>query len=143
MDQLIVMMAAMAKGDLSKRMSGTYEGELLRLKTDANATADKLAQVVGQTVDGISQHQGSATAIASWRTDLSSRTEEQVASLEEMAAGNPSAVLYGEAEAENAGQATQLAAARARGRRRRRIVRGRMAMGEIEPVLRQIARSSA
>ena len=32
MDQLIVMMAAMANGDLSKRMSGNYQGELLGLK---------------------------------------------------------------------------------------------------------------
>ena len=111
MGQLIVMMAAMANGDLSKRMSGNYQGELLRLKDDANATAEKLAEIVGQTIEGMASIKASTTEIATGAADLSSRTEKQVASLEEIAASIRQLNSTVQQSAENAGQASQLAKA--------------------------------
>ncbi|HEY7690661.1 MAG TPA: HAMP domain-containing protein, partial [Dongiaceae bacterium] len=83
---VVRMMSALAGGDLAERVSGDYRGDLLRLTTDANATADKLAAVVSQTREGITGIKDATEQLSMGAVDLSSRTEEQVASLEEMAA---------------------------------------------------------
>ena len=105
------VMSAMAQGDLSKRIEGDHQGEFLKLKTDTNATAEKLAQIVGQTVEGMANIKASTTEIASGAQDLSLRTEEQVASLEEIAASIRQLNSTVQQSAENAGQASQLAVA--------------------------------
>ena len=74
-----------------------------------NATADKLAAIVGQTVDGIGAIKAATQQLASGSSDLSSRTEEQVASLEEMAAAIRQLSVTIRQNAENAQQANQLA----------------------------------
>jgi methyl-accepting chemotaxis protein len=132
--EIATMMSAMAQGDLSKRVSGDYQGEFSMLKTDANATAEKLAQIVGQTVEGMANIKASTTEIASGATDLSSRTEEQVASLEEIATSIRQLNTTVQQSAENAGQATQLAvAARASAEGGGEIAGAAVkAMGEIE-----------
>ena len=109
--EIATMMGGMAQGELSNRVSGDYQGEFLKLKTDANATAEKLAQIVGQTVEGMANIKASTTEIAAGATDLSSRTEEQVASLEEISASIRQLNTTVQQSAENAGQATQLAVA--------------------------------
>jgi len=141
MGQLIVMMAAMANGDLSKRMSGNYQGELLRLKDDANATAEKLAQIVGQTVEGMVSIKASTAEIATGAADLSSRTEKQVASLEEIAASIRQLNSTVQQSAENAGQASQLAKAARTSAEGGGTVAGAAvkAMGEIEQSSQRIS----
>ena len=109
--EVVSVMSSMAQGDLSKRISGDYQGEFLKLKEDANKTAEKLSEIVGQTVDGMSNIKASTTEIATGATDLSSRTEEQVASLEEIAASIRQLNTTVQQSAENAGQASQLALA--------------------------------
>jgi methyl-accepting chemotaxis protein len=105
------MIAAMASGDLSKRIKGNYQGELLRLKQGANATADKLAQVVGQTVEGMTAIKSSTAELSSGAADLSSRTEEQVASLEEISASIRRLTAAVQQSAEGTGEANRLAVA--------------------------------
>jgi methyl-accepting chemotaxis protein len=109
--EVLRMMAALARGDLSIRISGDYQGDLLQLKTDANATADKLAAIVGQTIDGIAAIKSATAQLTSGASDLSSRTEEQVASLEEMAAAIRELSVTIRQNAENAQLANQLATA--------------------------------
>jgi len=108
--EVLRMMSALAKGDLSIRITGEYAADLLQLKTDTNATADKLATIVGQTVDGIGAIKAATAQLASGSSDLSARTEEQVASLEEMAAAIRQLSVTVRQNAENAQQANQLAA---------------------------------
>ena len=141
MGQLIVMMAAMANGDLSKRMSGNYQGELLQLKDDANATAEKLAEIVGQTVEGMASIKASTAEIATGAADLSSRTEKQVASLEEIAASIRQLNSTVQQSAENAGQASQLAKAARTSAEGGGAVAGAAvkAMGEIEQSSQRIS----
>jgi len=105
------MMAAMASGDLSKRIAGDYQGGLHRLKMDANATAEKLEQVVGQTMEGMASIKASTAEIAVGAADLSSRTENQVASLEEVSAAIRELNSTVQQSADNASQASQLALA--------------------------------
>jgi methyl-accepting chemotaxis protein len=111
LDEVSTMMAAMAHGDLSKRIAGDYQGGLLRLKTDANTTADRLAQVVGQTVEGMTAIKSSTAELSGGSADLSSRTEEQVASLEQISASVRQLTGAVQQSSENAGQASQLAIA--------------------------------
>jgi methyl-accepting chemotaxis protein len=141
LEEVSAMMAAMANGDLSKRIAGTYQGGLLRLKTDANATAEKLAQVVGQTMEGMANIKASTTEIASGATDLSSRTENQVASLEELSASIRQLNGTVQHSAENAGQASQLAlAARTSAETGGQVANAAVsAMGEIEQSAQRIS----
>jgi methyl-accepting chemotaxis protein len=107
--EVVEMMSAMAKGDLSKRIVGSYQGELLRLKTDANATAEQLSAIVGQTAEGITTIKSATAQLAAGSQDLSARTEEQVASLEEMAASIREMSATVKQNADNAQTANQLA----------------------------------
>lgn len=108
--EVLRVMSALARGDLSIRITGEYEADLLQLQKDTNVTADKLAAIVGQTVDGIGAIKSATAQLASGSADLSSRTEEQVASLEEMAASIRQLSVTIKQNAENAQQANQLAA---------------------------------
>ena len=48
LNDVLRMLGAMAKGDLSERITRDYKGAFGQLKTDANATADKLTEVIGK-----------------------------------------------------------------------------------------------
>jgi len=107
--EVVNVMSALAEGDLSKRVSGDYTGELLRLKSDTNGTAEKLATIVRQTVEGMTTIKGATQQLAMGAVDLSSRTEEQVAGLEEMAAAIRQLSTTVKLNSGNAQQANQLA----------------------------------
>ncbi len=128
------VMAALAHGDLSKRVTGTYQGVLQQLKSNTNMTADKLATIVGETVDGMAAIKTATGQLSSGSTDLSARTEEQVASLQQMAAAIRELSVTVKGNAENAQQANQLAlAARASAEGSGSVAReATEAMGRIE-----------
>ena len=109
LEQVIQVMSGLARGDLSKRIEGDFRGDLLRLKTDTNATAEKLADVVGQVVDGAATIKAAMGQLSEGSSDLSTRTEEQVASLEEMAAAIRQMAVTVKQTADNAQQASRLA----------------------------------
>jgi len=139
--EVSAMMAAMAHGDLSTRIAGDYQGGLLRLKSDANSTADMLAQVVGQTVEGMAAIKSATAELSSGSTDLSSRTEEQVASLEQISASVRQLTTVVQQSSENAGRASQLAiAARTSAEGGGQVAGAAVkAMGEIELSARRIS----
>jgi methyl-accepting chemotaxis protein len=139
--EVSAMMAAMAQGDLSRCIAGEYRGALLHLKTDANTTADRLAQVVGQTVEGMAAIKSSTAELSSGSTDLSSRTEQQVASLEEISASVRQLTSTVQQSSESAGQASQLAiAARTSAEGGSQVAGAAVnAMGEIELSARRIS----
>jgi methyl-accepting chemotaxis protein len=108
--EVIGMMSAIASGNLTVRISGAFDGDLLQLKKDANATADKLAEIVGQTVEGVNAIRGATSRLAEGAEDLSSRTEKQVADLAEMAGATRELAVTLQRTAANAKQASDLAA---------------------------------
>jgi methyl-accepting chemotaxis protein len=108
--EVVSMMSALAHGNLSRRIAGDYQGQLLTLKSDANATADKLAQVVGQTIEGMATIRNATSELASGATDLASRTEAQVARLEQISASVRQLTTAMRESVDNADQATKLAA---------------------------------
>lgn len=133
-DEVVGMMSALAHGNLSRRIAGDYQGRLLTLKSDANATADKLAQVVGQTIEGMATIKNATAELASGATDLSSRTEAQVARLEQIAASVRQLTTTMRQSADNTDQATKLAAsARSSAENGGRVADSAVAaMGQIE-----------
>jgi methyl-accepting chemotaxis protein len=107
---VVRVLGALARGDLTEKISAQYSGTWGRMKDDANTTVDKLTAIVGQIKESTESINTASREIASGNTDLSSRTEEQAASLEETASSMEELTSTVKQNAENAKQANQLAA---------------------------------
>ena len=68
------VLGAMADTDLTQRMEGDYEGAFATLKSDINAVADKLTEVVGQLRHTSGSLKTATGEILSGANDLSVRT---------------------------------------------------------------------
>ncbi|KQX35791.1 hypothetical protein ASD04_13550 [Devosia sp. Root436] len=80
------VLGAMANTDLTERMEGDYEGAFATLKSDINAVADKLTEVVGQLRHTSGSLKTATGEILSGANDLSERTTKQAATIEETSA---------------------------------------------------------
>jgi len=76
----------MAPTDLTHRVEGDYSGAFLQLKTDTNAVAEKLGEIVGRLKDISRQLKTATGEILSGANDLSERTTKQAATIEETSA---------------------------------------------------------
>jgi methyl-accepting chemotaxis protein len=75
------VLAALAQADLTRRMTGTYQGAFARLAGDTNAMADKFSEIIGQ-LRGTSRALKTATGeILSGANDLSERTTKQASAI--------------------------------------------------------------
>jgi len=81
-----VVLSALANTDLTPRMNGHFEGAFARLKTDVNAVADRLSDVVGQLRETSGTLKTATSEILSGANDLSERTTKQAATIEETSA---------------------------------------------------------
>ncbi|MEE7567136.1 methyl-accepting chemotaxis protein, partial [Xanthomonas sp. Kuri4-3] len=80
------LLRAIADGDLTQRMDGQFHGVFATMRDDANATVRQLADIVARIQRASASIDGAANEIAVGNQDLSRRTEQQAASLEETAA---------------------------------------------------------
>ncbi len=80
------VLAALAETDLTHRVSGSYQGAFNKLKTDTNAVADKLTEVVSQIKETSRGLKVATGEILSGANDLSERTTKQAATIEETSA---------------------------------------------------------
>lgn len=85
LNDILRVLGAMAKGDLSERITRDYQGSFGQLKENANTTADKLTEIIGKIRASSSAISTAANEISQGNADLSQRTEEQASSLEETA----------------------------------------------------------
>nr|WP_301183149.1 methyl-accepting chemotaxis protein [Sphingomonas quercus] len=76
----------LADGDLATRVDADLTGSYARLKTDFNSAADALQSALAQVAEAARAIDGGAGEIRLASDDLSHRTEQQAASLEETAA---------------------------------------------------------
>ena len=106
---LSALLRSIAGGDLTRRMHGEYEGVFAQMRDDANATVDKLVEIVGKIKQSSDTITTAAGEIASGNSDLSRRTEQQAANLEETAASMEELTSTVKQNAESARQANQLA----------------------------------
>ena len=80
------VLAALADTDLTRRVTGDYKGAFDKLKTDTNAVADKLVEIVGQIKETSRGLKTATGEILSGANDLSERTTKQAATIEETSA---------------------------------------------------------
>ena len=100
---------AIAQGDLTKRITATYEGRFAELKDNANQTAERLAEIVGQIQIATGEVANAASEISSGTEDLSHRTEQAASNLEETAASAEEMSATVKQNARNAQNASELA----------------------------------
>ncbi|MBN9420820.1 MAG: Tar ligand binding domain-containing protein, partial [Candidatus Accumulibacter sp.] len=109
MNELAEILALMAAGDLTRSMSGDYQGKFGQIRDHANATIAQLRELVGQIKDSTDAINTAAKEIAMGNQDLSARTEEQASSLEETASSMEELTGTVKQNADNARQANELA----------------------------------
>lgn len=109
-EDVMRVMSAVASGNLTEKISKNYEGAFAELKANVNETCNKLTEIISNIRQSSSLITSAANEIASGNSDLSQRTEEQASSLEETAASMEEMTSTVRQSAENAVQASQLAA---------------------------------
>jgi len=80
------VLASLANTDLTKRMHGDYQGAFAKLKSDTNAVAERLTDIVGQLKDTSQTLKVATGEILSGANDLSERTTKQAATIEQTSA---------------------------------------------------------
>ena len=103
------VLAAVAQGDLTTRVTADYEGLFGELKRDVNDTAHHLAAIVARINDNAADIGEAAAAVAADSQDLSARSEQQAASLEETAAAMEQLSATVRQNSANSRQADELA----------------------------------
>ncbi len=86
MDESGEVLSALAHTDLTKRVTGDYQGAFERLKRNTNAVADKLVEIVSQLRQTSGGLKNATGEILSGANDLSERTTKQAATIEETSA---------------------------------------------------------
>jgi len=82
LDAIEQVMSALAKGDLSRRVDGDYQGTFGRLQQAANTSCEQISAMLSRVISAARSISTSATEIAQGNADLSTRTEQQSAALE-------------------------------------------------------------
>jgi methyl-accepting chemotaxis protein len=109
-NDIIRVLGAMARGDLSERVTRDYQGAFGRLKDDANTTAEKLTDIIAGIRSSSSAIKTAASEIAQGNSDLSQRTESQASSLEETASSMEEMTATVKQSSDNAQEANRKAA---------------------------------
>ncbi len=80
------VLGALARTDLTQRVTGSYEGAFAQLKDDTNAVAVRLTEIVGGLRNTSRALRTATGEILAGANDLSERTTKQAATIEETAA---------------------------------------------------------
>jgi methyl-accepting chemotaxis protein len=108
-NEVVWVMGALAKRDLTEKITTSYQGTYARLCDNVNVSVDNLAQAVTTIREATDSINTAAKEISAGNADLSHRTEQQAASLEETASSMEELASTVKQNAENAKQANQMA----------------------------------
>jgi methyl-accepting chemotaxis protein len=108
-DEVVGVIGAMAGGDLTQRVNGTYQGQFALLKNDINSTLDTLQGTVEDILRAATSIRNSSQEIETGMMDLSRRTENQASSLEETASSMEEMTTSVTSTAENSQRANHQA----------------------------------
>jgi methyl-accepting chemotaxis protein len=130
----------LSSGDLTFRLQDTFSADYEKLRADYNVAMDKLHETITTVISRTEGLRSGSTEITHASDDLSKRTEQQAASLEETAAALDQITATVKKTADGALQARNVvAAAKAEAEQSADVVREAVsAMGEIEQSSRQI-----
>jgi methyl-accepting chemotaxis protein len=109
-DDIVEAMQNMAEGDLTKPITRDYAGAYGQVKRGVNATIEHIERIVHELREATDAITTSANEIASGNNNLSSRTEQQAAALEQTAASMEQLTSTVRNNADNAQQASLVAA---------------------------------
>jgi methyl-accepting chemotaxis protein len=135
------MFGALAQGDITQRIDADYRGAFAQLKGDANATMDRLTEIVRAIKRHGEEVSVGAQEVAAGSLDLSQRTEAQAATLEQTSSSMEQMAGTVRQTSTNAQHANELgAAARLQAEKGAQVVRATVqAMNEIHASSRKIA----
>ncbi|MBI5869170.1 MAG: PAS domain-containing protein, partial [candidate division Zixibacteria bacterium] len=103
------VLSRIAESDLTQEMTGTYGGELERVKASVNAVVRNLIQTIATVREVVESVSSGSEEINRGNSDLSQRTNEQASSLEETSASMQEMTETVKQNADNAKQANRLA----------------------------------
>ncbi len=109
LEDLLRMLAALADGDLTRRIRAEYQGKFAALMGNANSTAERIGRTIDEIKRSAREVSSASAEISTSTTDLSQRTEEQAASLEETSASMEQISITVRKNAENASNANRSA----------------------------------
>lgn len=109
LEESIQALAALASGDLTRTVNGSYEGAFEALKSNINASIQQLTSMIEQITQTASTVENGVSEIATGNEDLARRTENQVTQLERSAAAMEEINGTIQHSADNAVEATELA----------------------------------
>jgi methyl-accepting chemotaxis protein len=109
LDDISLIASALSEGDLTQTINKNYPGTFGSVITGMNRTVQNLRGLVGEIKDSTISINTAAKEIAAGNNDLSHRTEEQAASLEQTAASMEELTSTVQLNAKNAKHANQLA----------------------------------
>ncbi|CAK0775312.1 methyl-accepting chemotaxis protein [uncultured Gammaproteobacteria bacterium] len=99
---------ALATGDLSRRITGEFQGMFGKIKDDANQTATQLAEIVGSITEAAGSIANASDEVAAGAGDLAERTEQMASHLEETAAAMEQLGATVRSNAQNAQNANRM-----------------------------------
>lgn len=105
------VLTALASGDLTKQMTGAYQGEFEQMKTSLNTAITQLTQTVSLVREAVESVTAGSEEISKGSDDLAKRTSEQAGALEETSASMEEMTSTVKQNADNSKQANQLAIA--------------------------------
>jgi methyl-accepting chemotaxis protein len=105
------VLTALATNDLTKTMTGAYEGEFEQMKNSLNSAIGNLTTTVSTVRDAVDAVSAGSEQITKGNEDLAQRTSEQASALEETSASMEEMTSTVKQNADNAKQANQLAIA--------------------------------
>jgi len=106
--EVISVMQDVAKGDLTVRVDGGYQGEFAQLKENINKSLSSLESTIGQVSEAVQQVNSGSQQIADASQSLSQGATEQAASLEEITSSMTEIGSQITKNAESAGNASRL-----------------------------------
>lgn len=107
--EISALLQAIARGDLTVRMEGDFQGVFARMRDDANVTVARLKTIVEGIQGSAASINTAAAEISEGNSNLSLRTEQQAADLEQTAASMEELTSTVRQNAEHARQANELA----------------------------------
>lgn len=109
LDDIARVLGAIARRDMTERVTAEYEGKFDELKQYCNQTSTSLGQMIGEIRSAAATIATAAQELSQGNSDLSSRTEEQASSLEQTASSMEELTSTVKQNADNAKQASALA----------------------------------
>jgi methyl-accepting chemotaxis protein len=86
LNEVVRVLSALAKGDLSQRIDGEYHGLFGKLKEDANATGEQLSRIIGDVRSSASQLTAASEQVSATAQSMSQSASQQASSVEQTSA---------------------------------------------------------